>query len=319
MLQRDRTEAMLTVVVLFMLIQSGIATKAYAEMPTTLAQATQSQRQPDAAPAPPAATQPAAATIQPQSSETPSQSSEKPSSDTNAAAPTPPADQGDPNVTPQRQAFDRVLVDAAVLRNQYEESKRSGGKLKVSLSAFRSLEIRLKEFVDADPSNTQARDMMNAMQQAQGEILGPSIAVAAAASRQLYSDELGQRLAARGYAVSTRGRAMTTLLIVGSDKMTSAVALDLDRNEKIFDRAKMLQFENVLFRGKRGGKFDVGQDRFANAGTEKDGVGVDKDSADSNVGTSSSRSPDARVSRRRAYGRRAIRLPNLYGFIRRVF
>ncbi len=280
MVQRGKNETVLTVFILLAFAQSNFVAEAAAQTPAHLAQALQ----PDNAPAPSAPPQ-----VTPPSEPSP--------------------DQGDPNVTPERQAFDRVLVDAAILRNQYDQSKQSRSKIKPSLSAFRSLEIRLKTFVDADPSNTQAHDMMNAMQQAQGEILGPSIAVAAAASRQLYSDELGQRIASLGYEVSTRGRAITTLLIVGPDKMTSAVALDLDRNEKIFDRAKMLQFEEVIFRGKRGGSFNVGQDRFANVGSDNNNVGSDTESAGPKAGES---------TRRRARGRRAVRIPNLYRFIRRV-
>ncbi|MES2750432.1 MAG: hypothetical protein V4661_03575, partial [Pseudomonadota bacterium] len=57
-----------------------------------------------------------------------------------------------------RLVFNRVLVDAAVLKNNYENFKRRKSKTPVSLSSFRNLELQLNAIAAADPANTQARD-----------------------------------------------------------------------------------------------------------------------------------------------------------------
>lgn len=161
-----------------------------------------------------------------------------------------------------RLAFDRLLVDAAVLKNNYESFKRKRSKTPVSLSAFRSLELRLRAVADADPSNTQAREWAGVMQMAQFEILGPSVRIAARANRELYAQEMAARMRDQGMKVSVAG-AENSAVIFRSPHMTRQMAMKLAESAKIPEHTKALQFRRVVFaNGRRSWTYDVARGRL---------------------------------------------------------
>ena len=161
-----------------------------------------------------------------------------------------------------RLAFDRLLVDAAVLRTNLENYRRGKSKTPVSLSAFRSLEIRLKQFADADPSNTQARDMSNAMKMAQFEILQPSVEIAAGASRQLYALAMADQLKDEGVSVVVSGPG-SRVIRFSSPQMVREMAVKLSESARIIEQATMLEFSRIVFtNGRRYWTYDVARRRF---------------------------------------------------------
>lgn len=161
-----------------------------------------------------------------------------------------------------RLAFDRLLVDAAVLKNNYENFKRKRSKTPVSLSAFRSLELRLRSVADADPSNTQAREWAGLMQMAQFEILGPSVRIAASANRELYAQEMAARMSDQGMKVSVAG-AENSSVIFRSPHMTRQMAMKLAESAKIPEQTRALQFRRVVFAGsRRSWTYDVARGRL---------------------------------------------------------
>ncbi len=161
-----------------------------------------------------------------------------------------------------RLQFDRALVDAAVLLTDFENYKRGRSKTPVSMSAFRNLEIQLNAIADADPSNDQARDWAKKMQQAQFEILQPSVAVADAASRQLFADKMSEKLSDQGIAVSVLGPGARILVFV-SRQMTKETGAKFAESTKIYDQARGMQFEKVVFaNGRRGWMYDLKSNRY---------------------------------------------------------
>lgn len=161
-----------------------------------------------------------------------------------------------------RLQFDRVLVDAAVLLNEFDDYKRGKSKTPVSMSAFRNLEIQLNAIADRDPSNDQARDWAKKMQQAQFEILQPSVAVADVASRQLYADNMSVKLREQGVGVSVMGPGARIVAFV-SPQMTKAMGAKLAESAKIYDQARRLQFEKVVFsNSRRGWMYDLRTGRY---------------------------------------------------------
>lgn len=172
----------------------------------------------------------------------------------------PPAVSDDPEA--RRLEFDRALVDAAVLRNEYEQSRRSRSKKQWSLSAFRSLELRLGAIADADPSNTQARDMANTMKMIQFEILQPSMEIAAIADRQLYADTMAERMKGEGLRVEALGPRSEAVRF-SSPHMTRQLGIRLSESAKIPEQARRLQFRSVVFsNGRRRWTFDVASGRL---------------------------------------------------------
>ena len=158
--------------------------------------------------------------------------------------------------------FDRVLVDAAVLLTDFETYKRGKTKKPISMSAFRNLEIELNAIADADPANDQARDMAKQMQMAQFEILQPSVAVAAVASRQLYADKMSQSLQSQDVRAVVSGRGARVVRFT-SRQMTRELGLQLLDSAKIGDQARGLQFERVVFtNGRRSWTYDVENGRY---------------------------------------------------------
>ena len=108
-----------------------------------------------------------------------------------AVVPLTPAEQ---KAADNKAALDALLAEATALRTSYENSRRGRNKTPVSLSAFRSMELRLQMAAAADPANTQASDMANAMRMAQYEILQPSVQIAAIANRELYAPEMAKQM-----------------------------------------------------------------------------------------------------------------------------
>lgn len=161
-----------------------------------------------------------------------------------------------------RLAFDRALVDAAVLNTEYENFKRGRSKKPVSLSAFRSLELRLSTIADADPANTQARDMANMMKMRQYEILQPSVEIAASANRLLYAHAMAERMHDDGMKVVVSGRGNRSVRFT-SPHMTRKMAMQLAESAKIPEKAKALQFRRVIFgNGRRSWTYDVARGRL---------------------------------------------------------
>lgn len=180
-----------------------------------------------------------------------------------------PATQAEPKLTPEeekaaatRLAFDRALVDAAVLNNEYESYRRGRSKKPISLSAFRSLELRLGMIADADPANTQARDMANMMKMRQYEILQPSVEIAASANRLLYAHAMAERMRDDGTQVMVYGAGNNAVRFV-SPHMTRQMAMQLSESAKIPEKAKALQFQRVVFgNGRRSWTYDVTRNRL---------------------------------------------------------
>lgn len=161
-----------------------------------------------------------------------------------------------------RLVFNRLLVDAAVLRTNLDNYRRGKSKTPVSLSAFRSLEIRLKEIADADPANTQARDMSNAMKMAQFEILQPSVEIAAGANRELYAFAMADQLKDEGVRVEVSGRG-NRVVRFSSPQMVREMAIKLAESGRIFEQARSLEFSRVVFtNGRRYFTYDVARGRF---------------------------------------------------------
>jgi hypothetical protein len=159
-------------------------------------------------------------------------------------------------------AFDRLLAEANALRASYEDYKRGRNKTPVSLSAFRSLELRLMMAAAADPTNTQARDLAGAMRMAQFEILRPSLQIAAVANRQLYAHEMAERMRDDGMKVEVAGSNNSSVRFV-SPQMTKQMAVQLADTAKIPEQAKALQFSRVVFsNGRRSWTYNVRRERF---------------------------------------------------------
>jgi hypothetical protein len=175
----------------------------------------------------------------------------------------------EPKLTPDeekaaaaRLVFDRALVDAAVLNNEYESFRRGRSKKPISLSAFRSLELRLTMIADADPANTQARDMANMMKMRQYEILQPSVEIAASANRLLYAHAMAERMRDDGTRVMVSGADNSAVRFM-SPHMTRQMAMQLSASAKIPEKAKALQFQRVVFgNGRRSWTYDVRRNRL---------------------------------------------------------
>ncbi len=189
---------------------------------------------------------------------------------TNTAQPIQPAEtQAPPPLSPAEQkaadakaAMDTLLAEAGALKASYEDYKRGRSKTPVSLSAFRSLELRLMMAAAADPTNTQARDMAGAMRMAQYEMLRPSVQIAAIANRQLYAHEMSVRMRDDGMKVEVSGRDNSTVRFV-APHMNKQVAMQLADSAKIPEQAKSLQFNRVVFsNGRRSWTYNVRRDRF---------------------------------------------------------
>lgn len=179
--------------------------------------------------------------------------------ETQAPPPLSPAEQ---KAADARAAMDKLLAEASALKASYEDYKRGRSKTPVSLSAFRSLELRLMMAAAADPTNTQARDMAGAMRMAQYEMLRPSVQIAAIANRQLYAHEMSVRMRDDGMKVEVSGRDNSTVRFV-APHMNKQVAMQLADSAKIPEQAKSLQFNRVVFsNGKRSWTYNVRRDRF---------------------------------------------------------
>jgi hypothetical protein len=159
-------------------------------------------------------------------------------------------------------AFDRLLAEATALKASYEDYKRGRNKTPVSLSAFRSLELRLMMAAAADPTNIQARELAGAMRMAQFEILRPSLQIAAVANRQLYAHEMAERMRDDGMKVEVSGSNNSSVRFV-SPQMSKQMAVQLADTAKIPEQAKALQFSRVVFsNGRRSWTYNVRRERF---------------------------------------------------------
>jgi hypothetical protein len=159
-------------------------------------------------------------------------------------------------------AFDRLLAEAVILKANYEDFKRRKSKMPVSLSAFRSLELKLRAIANADPSNSEALEWADAMRMAQLEILGPSVRIAASANRALYAQEMAARMREQGMKVTVAG-AENNLVVFRSPHMTRQMAMNLAETAKIPEQARALQFRRVVFAGgRRSWSYDVARGRL---------------------------------------------------------
>lgn len=184
------------------------------------------------------------------------------SATTSATEPERPLTPEEQKAVDARQRFDRVLVDAAVLLTDFENYKRGKTRTPISMSAFRNLEIELNAIADADPSNDQARDMAKQMQMVQFEILQPSVAVAAVASRQLYADKMSQSLSNQDVHAAVSGRGARVVRFM-SRQMTREMGQRLLDSAKIADQARELQFARVVFtNGRRSWTYNVETGRY---------------------------------------------------------
>ena len=173
-----------------------------------------------------------------------------------------PSNPEDEKAIEARLVFDRALVDAAVLNTEYENSRRGRSKKPISLSAFRSLELRLNTIADADPANTQARDMANLMKMRQYEILQPSVEIAASANRLLYAHAMADRMRDDGTRVVVSGAGNSAVRFI-SPHMTRKMAMQLSESAKIPEKAKALQFRRVSFgNGRRSWTYDLKRGRL---------------------------------------------------------
>lgn len=174
-------------------------------------------------------------------------------------APLSPAEQ---KAADNKAALDALLADATALKTSYENSRRSRNKAPVSLSTFRSMELRLQMAAAADPANSSALDMANAMRMIQYDILQPSVQIAAIANRELYAHEMGQRMRDDGMKVVASGRGNSTVRFV-SPQMTRQMAMQLVETAKIPEQARALQFRRVVFSsGRRSWTYDVARGRL---------------------------------------------------------
>lgn len=198
----------------------------------------------------------------PESGPAPSTSAQP--ADTTATPPAPPVPltPAEQKAADNKAALDALLVEATALKTSYENSRRSRNKTPVSLSAFRSMELRLQMAAAADPANTQASDMANVMRMAQYEILQPSVQIAAVANRELYAHEMGKQMQDNGMKVTASGRGNSTVRFV-SPQMTRQVAMQLVEAAKIPEQARALQFRRVVFSsGRRSWTYDVARGRL---------------------------------------------------------
>lgn len=176
-----------------------------------------------------------------------------------AVVPLTPAEQ---KAADNKAALDALLAEATALRTSYENSRRGRNKTPVSLSAFRSMELRLQMAAAADPANTQASDMANAMRMAQYEILQPSVQIAAIANRELYAHEMAKQMQDDGMRVTASGRGNSTVRFM-SPQMTRQMAMQLVETVKIPEQARALQFRRVVFSsGRRSWTYDVARGRL---------------------------------------------------------
>lgn len=183
----------------------------------------------------------------------------EPSAAPPAAVPLTPAEQ---KAADNKAALDALLAEATALRASYENSRRGRNKTPVSLSAFRSMELRLQMAAAADPANTQASDMANAMRMAQYEILQPSVQIAAVANRELYAHEMAKQMHDDGMRVTASGRGNSTVRFM-SPQMTRQMAMQLVETAKIPEQARALQFRRVVFSsGRRSWTYDVARGRL---------------------------------------------------------
>lgn len=159
-------------------------------------------------------------------------------------------------------ALDALLAEATALKTSFENSRRSRSKTPVSISAFRSMELRLQMAAAADPANAAALDMANVMRMAQYEILQPSVQIAAVANRELYAHQMGQQMRDGGMRVEASGRGNSTVRFV-SPQMTRQMAMQLVETAKIPEQARVLQFRRVIFSsGRRSWTFNVASGRL---------------------------------------------------------
>lgn len=185
----------------------------------------------------------------------------QPAEATSAPAPVPlsPAEQ---KAADNKAALDALLAEATALKTSYENLRRSRNKTPVSLSTFRSMELRLQMAAAADPANAPALDMANAMRMIQYAILQPSVQIAAVANRELYAHEMGQRMRDDGMKVVASGRGNSTVRFV-SPQMTRQMAMQLVETAKIPEQARALQFRRVVFSsGRRSWTYDVARGRL---------------------------------------------------------
>lgn len=174
-------------------------------------------------------------------------------------APLSPAEQ---KAADNKAALDALLAEATALKTSYESSRRGRNKTPVSLSTFRSMELRLQMAAAADPANAPALDMANAMRMIQYAILQPSVQIAAVANRELYAHDMGQRMRDDGMKVQASGRGNSTVRFV-SPQMTRQMAMQLVETAKIPEQAKALQFRRVVFSsGRRSWNYDVARGRL---------------------------------------------------------
>lgn len=174
-------------------------------------------------------------------------------------APLSPAEQ---KAADNKAALDALLAEATALKTSYESSRRGRNKTPVSLSTFRSMELRLQMAAAADPANAPALDMANAMRMIQYAILQPSVQIAAIANRELYAHDMGQRMRDDGMKVQASGRGNSTVRFV-SPQMTRQMAMQLVETAKIPEQAKALQFRRVVFSsGRRSWTYDVARGRL---------------------------------------------------------
>jgi hypothetical protein len=159
-------------------------------------------------------------------------------------------------------ALDTLLAEATALKTSYENARRSRSKTPVSISAFRSMELRLQMAAAADPANGAALDMAHVMRMAQYEILQPSVQIAAVANRELYAHQMGQQMRDGGMKVEASGRGNSTVRFV-SPQMTRQMAMQLVETAKIPEQARALQFRRVVFSsGRRSWTFNVASGRL---------------------------------------------------------
>lgn len=235
------------------MVSGGLALGQTTQAPTLSVQATQIDRPQDEAPQATGAIPPKSEAI----NATPVQPAEA----TPAPAPVPlsPAEQ---KAADNKAALDALLAEATALKTSYENSRRSRNKTPVSLSTFRSMELRLQMAAAADPANAPALDMANAMRMIQYAILQPSVQIAAVANRELYAHEMGQRMRDDGMKVEASGRGNSTVRFV-SPQMNRQMAMQLVETAKIPEQARALQFRRVVFSsGRRSWTYDVARGRL---------------------------------------------------------
>lgn len=178
------------------------------------------------------------------------------------AAPPAPLTPEEQKAADNKAALDALLAEANALKTGYEASRRSRSKTPVSLSSFRSMELRLQMAAAANPANAAASDMANAMRMIQYEILQPSVQIAAVANRELYAHQMGQQMRDDGMRVEASGRGNSTVRFI-SPRMTKQMAMQLVETAKIPEQARALQFRRVVFsNGRRSWSYNVARERL---------------------------------------------------------